>query len=150
MPLGYFVPANGRTGARLRVARSDHELLATGPAARLGTLLPHLTTTTTISADGRPLEVRLPLLLALWLVLGCLVPADDVVDLYVFHYIVGAERLGAALDLLLDKLDEEASAVLTPSLLRRKLLKLGTHMREVNPAFFYRHALLPARRGRTG
>ena len=118
------------------MARGAHELLATGPAARLGTLAPHLTTTTTISADGRPLEVRLPLLLALWLVLGCLVPADDVVDLYVFHYIVGAERLGTALDLLLDQLDVEASAVLTPSLLRRKLLELGTRMREANSGPF--------------
>ena len=136
MPLGYFVPANGRTGARLRVARTVHELLATGPAARLGTLLPHITTTTTITGDARPLEVRLPLVLALWLVLGCLVPSQDVVDLYVYQYMVGAERLGSALDLLLDKLDEEASAVLTPSLLRRKLLELGTHMREVNPAPF--------------
>ena len=81
------------------MARTVHELLATGPAARLGTLLPHLTTTTTITADGRPLEVRLPLLLALWLVLGCLVPAEDIVDLYVYQYMVGAERLGAALDL---------------------------------------------------
>ena len=126
MPLGYFVQGNGRTGARLLVARTVHELLATGPAARLGTLLPHLTTTTTITADGRPLEVRLPLLLALWLVLGCLVPADDIVDLYVYQYMVGAERLGAALDLLLDKLDMEAFTVLTPLLLRRKLLELGT------------------------
>ena len=98
MPLGYFVQANGRTGARLRVARGTHELVATGPAARLGKLIPHHTTTTTIAADGRPLEVRLPYLLALWLVLGCLVPDDDMVDLFIFHYIVGAERLGSALD----------------------------------------------------
>ena len=134
MPLSYFVPASGRTGARLRVARGAHELLAIGPAARLGALVPHLTTTTTITADGRPLEVRLPFLLALWLVLGCLVPSDDMVDLFVFHYIVGAERLGAALDLLLDQLDVEASAVLTPSLLRRKLLELSTRMREATTA----------------
>ena len=83
MPLGYFVQANGRTGARLRVARGTHELVATGPAARLGTLIPHYTTTTTITADGRPLEVHLPFLLALWLVLGCLVPSDDMLDLFV-------------------------------------------------------------------
>ena len=110
MPLGYFVSANGRTGARLRVARGAHELLATGPAARLGTLAPHLTTTTTISADGRPLEVRLPFLLALWLVLGCLVPSEDLLDLFIYQHIVGAERLGAALDVLLDALDIDAAA----------------------------------------
>ena len=78
MPLGYFIEAHGRAGAELRVARGRHELLATGPAARIGSLLPHLTTTTTLAPDGRPLEVRMPFLLALWLLLGCLVPADDV------------------------------------------------------------------------
>ena len=136
MPLGYFVAANGRTGARLRVARKIHELVATGPAARLGTLLPHLTTTTTIPADGRPLEVRLPLLLALWLVLGCLVPSDDMLDSFVSHYIVGAERLGSALDVLLDSLDFDASTLVTPSLLRRMLLELGTKVRVANPGPF--------------
>ena len=90
MPLGYFVPANGRAGAELRVARGRHELLATGPSAHLGTLLPHLATTTTQAPDGRPLEVRLPFLLALWLVLGCLTPAEDVLGLLVYEYIVGA------------------------------------------------------------
>ena len=74
MPLGYFVAAEGRTGAALRVARGGHELLATWPAARLGTLLPHNTITTDIAPDGRPLELRLPFALALWLVLGCLLP----------------------------------------------------------------------------
>ena len=41
MPLGYFVPSMGRTGPELRVARGTHELLATDPAARIGTLLPN-------------------------------------------------------------------------------------------------------------
>ena len=98
MPLGYVVPALGRTGADLRAARGPHGLVATGPAARLGSLLPHLTTTTTQTTDGRPLEVRLPFLLALWLVLGCLTITDDVAILCVYEYMVGAERLGAALD----------------------------------------------------
>ena len=92
MPLGYFVAAEGRIGAALRVARGGHELVATGPAARLGTLLPHNTTTTTQSSDGRPLEVRLPFALALWLVLGCLLPSEDVLALLVYEYVVGAER----------------------------------------------------------
>ena len=101
MPLGYFIESNGRAGAELRVARGRHELLATGPAARIGSLLPHLTTTTTLAPDGRPLEVRMPFLLALWLVLGCLVPAEDVLGLLVYEHIVGAERLGAAMDTML-------------------------------------------------
>ena len=39
MPLGYVVPALGRTGADLRAARGPHGLVATGPAARLGSLV---------------------------------------------------------------------------------------------------------------
>ena len=46
MPIGYVVSPNGRTGAELRIARTVHELVATGKSARLGKLLPHLTTTT--------------------------------------------------------------------------------------------------------
>ena len=136
MPLGYFVPAYGRTGAQLRVARGAHELVALGPSARLGTLLPHNTTTTTASPDGRPLEVRLPLLLAMWLVLGCLLPAEDMLDLFVYEYIVGAERLGAAMDLLLSSLEDDIDAAITPSVLRRKFLELGTKLRAADPVPF--------------
>ena len=118
MPLGYFVAAEGRTGAALRVARGGHELVATGPSARLGTLLPHNTITTTQSPDGRPLEVRFPFALALWLVLGCLLPSEDVLALLVYEYVVGAERLGSALDTLLGDIDDNAVIALT---LRRVL-----------------------------
>ena len=130
MPLGYFVPANGRTGAELRVARRAHELVATGPSARLGSLLPHNTITTTLGTDGRPIEVRLSFVLALWLVLGCLVPNEAVSALFIYMHIVGAERLGAALDLLLADFDtDDAVIALTPSVLRRKLLELAVHAR---------------------
>ena len=94
MPLGYLVPAEGRAGAELRVARRAHELVATGPSARLGFLLPHHTITTTLGTDGRPIEVRLSFVLALWLVLGCLVPNEAVKALFVYEFIVGVERLG--------------------------------------------------------
>jgi len=97
MPLGYVVPALGRTGDDLRAARGPHELLATGPAARLGSLLPHLTTTTNATPEGRPLEVRLPFLLALWLILGCLTITNDVAILCVYEYMVGAENASAQL-----------------------------------------------------
>ena len=142
MPLGYFVPANGRTGARLRVARGAHELVATGPAARLGTLVPHLTTTTTITADARPLEVRLSFLLALWLVLGCLVPSKELLGLFVYQHMVGAERLGAALDVLLEAFDTESADMLTPSLLRRNLLELtgSTLIKKVQTLYAYMSA----------
>ena len=118
MPLGYFVPAHGRTGAELRVARRAHELVATGPSARLGSLLPHNTIPTTLGTDGRPIEVRLSFVLALWLVLGCLVPNEAVAALFVYMHIVGAERLGAALDVLLADFDtDDAVIALTPSVL---------------------------------
>ena len=134
MPLGYVVPALGRTGADLRAARGPHGLVATGPAARLGSLLPHLTTTTTQTTDGRPLEVRLPFLLALWLVLGCLTITDDVAILCVYEYMVGAERLGAALDSMLNRLNENEA--ITPSVLRRKMLALAASLRVETPALF--------------
>ena len=51
MPVGYLVSPNGRTGAELRVARSSHELVATGKSALLGKLLPHLTTTSTTGTE---------------------------------------------------------------------------------------------------
>ena len=134
MPLGYVVPALGRTGADLRAARGPHGLVATGPAARLGSLLPHLTTTTTQTADGRPLEVRLPFLLALWLVLGCLTITDDVAILCVYEFLVNADRLGAVLDELLKNYHD--TETVTPSVLRRKLLLLAASLRAETPALF--------------
>ena len=59
MPINYEVDAAGRAGAELRVARRDMRLVCTGPAARLGLLLPHLTTTTTRSpSTSRVKELR--------------------------------------------------------------------------------------------
>ena len=93
MPVGYVVSPNGRTGAELRIARDIHELVATGTSARLGKLLPHLTTTTTTGPNGHPIEVRLPFALVSWLVLGTLIITDEVADLFIYMYVVGAERL---------------------------------------------------------
>ena len=101
MPVGYIVQAAGRHGALLRQARGNHELEVRGPSARLGLLLPHTTTTTSQSPQGTPLTVRVPYLLACWLVLGCLLVSDEVRNLYLYEYVVGAERIGAALDCLL-------------------------------------------------
>ena len=127
MPLGYFVPSMGRTGPELRVARGTHELLATGPAARIGTLLPNHTTTTTLAPHGAPLEVRVPFLLAQWLLLGLLVISDAVGHSPVYMYMVGAERLGAALDAVLALF--EGNDNVTPSVLRCRLLQLARQLR---------------------
>ena len=79
MPINFEVDAAGRAGAELRVARQQHGLICTGPAARLGLLLPHLTTTTTRSpSTGQPITVRVQYLLPLWLAAGTLVANDAV------------------------------------------------------------------------
>ena len=80
MPVGHVVSPNGRTGAELRVARDTHELIATGKSARLGKLLPHLTTTTNTGPNGHLFEVRLSFALVTWLVLGTLTITDEVAE----------------------------------------------------------------------
>ena len=134
MPLGYLVPSSGRTGPELRVARDTHELLATGPAARIGTLLPNHTTTTTLAPHGAPLEVRVPFLLAQWLLLGLLIISDAVGHSHVYMYMVGAERLGAALDAVMALF--EGDDTLTPSVLRCRLLRLARQLRAKQPVPF--------------
>ena len=134
MPLGYLVPSSGRTGPELRVARDTHELLATGPAARIGTLLPNHTTTTTLAPHGAPLEVRVPFLLAQWLLLGLLIISDAVGHSHVYMYMVGAERLGAALDAVMALF--EGNDTVTPSVLRCRLLRLARQLRAEQPVPF--------------
>ena len=135
MPVGYYVAAAGRTGAELRVARGEHLLVATGKAANIGTFLPHLTTIVSVNAAGSPIEVRLPYLLAVWLVLGCLTITDEVADLLVYKFMVGAERMGAAADLLLGKCDLTLEAT-SPSVLRADLLRISVGLRASQPISF--------------
>ena len=100
MPFNYRIPAQARTGPTLRLARGEHELLATGQCARLGVLLPN-NTVATAHVDGRPVETRVPYRLAIWLVGGTLILADDASRLLLYYFVIGAERLGAALEALL-------------------------------------------------
>ena len=134
MPVGYVVSPNGRTGAELRVARGAHELLATGKAARLGKLLPHLTTTTNTGPNGHPLEVRLPFALVTWLILGTLTITDEVAELLVYMHVVGAERLGAACDRVLTSYDNDDPVA--PSVLRRYFLDTAETLRVHQPVPF--------------
>ena len=134
MPVGYVVSPNGRTGAELRVARGAHELLATGKAARLGKLLPHLTTTTNTGPNGHPLEVRLPFALVTWLILGTLTITDEVAELLVYMHVVGAERLGAACDMVLTSYDNDDPVA--PSVLRRYFLDTAETLRVDQPVPF--------------
>ena len=134
MPVGYAVSPNGRTGAELRVARDTHELIATGKSARLGNLLPHLTTTTTTGPNGRPIEVRLSFALVTWLVLGTLTITDEVADFLIYMYVVGAERLGAACDMVLTGYDSDDPVA--PSVLRRYFLDTAETLRAEQPVPF--------------
>ena len=78
--------------------------------------------------------MRVPYLLACWLVLGCLLVSDEVRDLFLYEYTVGAERIGAALDCLLGSYDNMVAH--TPSVLRRRLLALAAVLRVEQPGVF--------------
>jgi len=106
-------------------------LLATGPSALIGALLPHLTTTTAATTDGRPLEVKVPFPLATWLATSTLTFADEVASLQVYMYVIGAERLGTALDVVLASLAN--SAPVAPSVLRRAIVSKAEVLRSGNP-----------------
>ena len=131
MPLRYVVTSEGRTGAQLRCARAKHELLATGPSARIGALLPHHTTTTAATTDGRPLEVKVPFALATWLAVSALTFSNEVASLHVYMYVIGAERLGTALDVVLASLANFAPV--SPSVLRRAIVSKAEVLRSATP-----------------
>ena len=135
MPINYEVDAAGRAGAELRVARRDMRLVCTGPAARLGLLLPHLTTTTTRSpSTGQPVTVRVQYLLPLWLAAGTLVANDAVKQLLVYEYLLGCERCGAAIDCLLAHWTDNTPV--SPSVLRKFFITTAVRLRAETPATF--------------
>ena len=84
--------------------------------------------------------MRVPYLLACWLVLGCLLVSDEVRDLFLYEHTVGAERIGAALDCLLGSYDNMVAH--TPSVLRRRLLALAAVLR-VAAALLVRRLVVP-------
>ena len=133
MPFNYRIPAQARTGPTLRLARGEHELLATGQCARLGVLLPN-NTVETAHVDGRPVETRVPYRLAIWLVGGTLILADDASRLLLYCFVIGAERLGAALEALLQHYT--ANDAVTPSVLRAWLLRKAAQLREADATPF--------------
>ena len=61
------------------------------------------------------------------MVLGCLTITDDVAILCVYEFLVNADRLGAVLDELLNNYHD--IEIVTPSVLRRKLLVLAASLR---------------------
>ena len=134
MPIDFTVRPEGRSGLELRLARANHDLNASGPSARLASLLPQHVQALTVDAEGRPISARLPYSLAAWLVVGMLTLEPAVVPLAVFMYIIGAERMGIALDAALSKhaSDDEVST----SVLRLLLTRHAAGLRGTNPEHF--------------
>ena len=115
MGLTFLVPANGRIGNALLAARGAHELEAAGQCARLARLAP---AHANVRHDG---TVTIELRFAMWLAAGMLLPSQHVKTLRIHRYLVGPERLGAALDAALATIagsDALAVTVLPPRFLR--------------------------------
>jgi hypothetical protein len=86
------------------------------------------------SSNGAPLEVRLPFELATWLALGLLTVNTEVSERFVYMYVVGAERLGAALDVVLAGYNN--TDPVAPSVLRCHIIALAATLRGTNLAAF--------------
>ena len=70
----------------------------------------------------------------MWLVLGTLTITDEVAELFVYMYVVGAERLGAACDMVLTGYDNDDPV--SPSVLRRYFLDISETLRAEQPLPF--------------
>ena len=134
MPIDYAVRPEGRSGVELRLARDKHDLNASGPSARLASLLPQHVHALTVDADGRPITARIPYTLVAWLVVGMLTLDPAVVPLAVYMYVIGAERLGIALDAALSK--HASDDEVPPSVLRHQLARHAAGLRGSNPEHF--------------
>ena len=116
------------------MARAGHDLNLSGPSARLATILPQHAQALTVDAEGRPVTARVPYTFIAWLVVGMLTLEPAVVPLAVYMYIIGAERLGIALDAALSK--HASDAEMSPSLLRHRLSRNAAGLRGTNPEHF--------------
>jgi len=137
MPLRLRVAGVGLAGAELRVARGPHELVGTGPIARLAQLLPvGAVQTLAAHADGTAREIAIPWRLAVWLIYGALLCADPVRAILLLEEIeiVGHERLGAALDAALAGL--AGDQVRHMSVLRAEILCAAAVARRAAPGAF--------------
>ena len=137
MPLGYFVGAGGRVGPELWVAldrRTSSSRLARPRASACCYRTSQQPFLCPVGANGRPIEVRLPFNLATWLILGTITVTDEVCSFFIYQYFVGAERLGAALDLALGGYDDNTP--ISPSVLRSHLLRVAATLRGDQPIPF--------------
>ena len=101
MPLA-FEDLPGLAERQLRLARRTHEVVATGPSAALGRMIPSLGALP--QPDGSMIVALRPLL---WLLLPIICPGPDIpIDAKLKSFIVHVSRLGEAFDrLVLAQLD---------------------------------------------
>ena len=99
MPFSYATsPDPSLTGADLRGARGKHDILATGASRRLAQLLPkHVKDNETAAAA--------PHRLGIWLSFACLGLAKDAKDLAFYASKIGVQRMGAAVDKAIAKVE---------------------------------------------
>ena len=112
MVLELVVADGGRTGVALRRHRGVHDLHGKGHTRRLSKMLPSLVTDTGAAA-------LLPYDFVEWLVAPLLVPEDSVKDKLVYKYMVGFERMGAALDYALTQIKGDTPR--SPAVLRAQM-----------------------------
>ena len=112
MVLEYVVPDDGYTGLALIRHRGVHDLFGKGESRRLAMLLPSLLTNNGTAAC---LSFRL----VEWLVCPFLFPDITVRDKRFYEYLVGIERMGAALDCALSKIRGDSPR--PPAVLRSQL-----------------------------
>ena len=114
MPLSFAVPDNGQVGVALRRQRGVHNTLGTGACRRLASLLP---IEVSVSADTD--AAALPLDLVMYLSYAMLRIEVGVRLELLIKFMVGIERMGAAIDKGLEHIRGDAPR--SASVLRAEL-----------------------------
>ena len=129
MPLDFEAFPGLNLGA-LRVARANHPVDATGPAAALNTMVPSIPGVAL--ANG---ALRYPLEFICWLFLPIVHPGNDIpVATALGDFIVHAQRFGVAFErCILGGLDTSAC---TASVARARIKRIGMRIFETDPAPF--------------
>ena len=121
MPLSFAVPDNGQVGFALRRQRGVHNTLGTGACRRLASLLP-IEVSVSPDADA----AALPLDLVIYLSYAMLRIEQGVRLELLIKYMVGIERMGAAIDKGLEHIRGDAPR--SASVLRAELRRIATRL----------------------